>query len=424
MRALSLIGLLVAANCGAAPPPAHAPEQSEQSSDQGIRAARGPFTASLPPPTADAPEVWLTADRDVILLGQLPSVDVHARRVGGGQYHAVHDFSVLPPVGAPASASCDEARRPTRSRGFAALNFECHPISAAGIHLIHVEPSRFGLRGQPVTLPIRVLTEPLRPRPAPAGWRAVSLTAEPSARPCTSYGPHYVVATDGASLVIKNADGHTRKLVDLPVDLAPRLSAAHAKGIAHVFETDDGWIVLSDHGEFGGGIEWFARTGGNPRPIVIGNQRADDDFVPQNVNRAMIVDGALYVLQGLSHLGLSRGQLSKVWREHNHFTTHVVARFASEPYDWIVEPEGTWLIATSDAIWRTSSAGLVSLVARLPERAWEANSLARSPDGTLYVGMRGTVLRLTPTWAEAPRYATDTLLPPTARAEDCPATGR
>ena len=97
-----------------------------------------------------------------------------------------------------------------------------------------------------------------------------------------------------------------------------------------------GWLVLFDHGEFGGGIEWYAESGGKPRSITIGEQ-SEDDLNAQNVNRAVAKGGALYVLQGLSHLGLSAGQLAVVWPEHDHFTSRVIARYDSGV--WAVEGE-------------------------------------------------------------------------------------
>ena len=143
--------------------------------------------------------------------------------------------------------------------------------------------------------------------------------------------------------------------------------------------------------------------------IMIGAMRGE--LVPQNVNRAMAVDGVLYVLQGLSHMTLSAGQFSALWREHDHFTSRVIARFRSEPVDWIFQSDGTWLVLTWEAVWRTSRNGEVELITRLPDVLEYPLNLSGAPDGTLYVGGRGAVLRLTPLWSEAPRYAADLLVP-------------
>ena len=74
---------------------------------------------------------------------------------------------------------------------------------------------------------------------------------------------------------------------------------------------------------------------------------------------------------------------------------------------------GTWFVANEFAIWHTTETGPNELVARLP---WGtvpySASLARAPDGTFYIGgQSGRVLRLTPMWSEAPRFAADFLVP-------------
>jgi hypothetical protein len=168
--------------------------------------------------------------------------------------------------------------------------------------------------------------------------------------------------------------------------------------------------VAHYHGEFGGGIEWFSHGGGPPRSVFIGT-RDMDKIVPQNINRAIAAGGAIYVLQGISHMGISEGQLARLWHEHDHFTSHLIARFASEPEDWIRLEDGSWMIATWNAIWHTDERGTNTLVARLPNIVWYPNSFVREADGTLYIGMRGGVLRLTPTWPDMPRYAADLLWP-------------
>jgi hypothetical protein len=70
------------------------------------------------------------------------------------------------------------------------------------------------------------------------------------------------------------------------------MSDDHARGVKYVFEAKDGWVVMFDHGEFGGGIEWYARPGGAPRAVYVGPPE-QDDFVPKNVNRALAADGVI-----------------------------------------------------------------------------------------------------------------------------------
>lgn len=411
---LICLGLLLATGCATAARPTIDPASSDV-----IRPSQGPYATRVTPPTAEPPEVWLDAERDVILQGQVPSVYVDAGDHGVGQYRDTGEFTLVQPDGNPAPRECDEARRPPSSRGFAALSFECRSVSQLGVYAIGVEPSRLGLNGQMASLRIRVLPQLPPQRPAPGKWKAVSLAARMPPFPCAGYGESYSVSAKGMDARIVSRGRGAPEPARLPVDLAPRLSPAHAAVVRYVFEANDGWIVLFDHGEFGGGAEWFARAGGAPRSIVVGPSD-DENSVPQNVNRALASGGDLYVLQGLSHMGMSTGQFAKIWREHDHFTSHVIARYASEPFDWIREPDGAWLIATWRAIWRTTEGGRMELLARLPSVVEYPNSIARTDDGTLYVGGRGGVLRLTPTWPDEPRYAADFLIPPEREANCLP----
>jgi hypothetical protein len=203
----------------------------------------------------------------------------------------------------------------------------------------------------------------------------------------------------------------------IPTALLPRMSRDHAQVVKYVFEDPSGWLVLFDHGEFGGGIEWYARERSNPRSLVIG--ASDDELVAQNVNRAMSVDGRVFVLQGLTHLGYSAGQLSVLWREHDHFTSRVIARYLSEPVDWLLQADGTWLVLTWDGIWRTSQSGELTMFARLPEDICEPTSIVRTADERVYVGCRGGVVRLVPHWIQDPKFAAEWLMPEGSEEAAC-----
>jgi hypothetical protein len=381
----------------------------------GFRSAEGPYATLQATFTAIPPAVQLAADRDVILLGETPSVMVYADAPNPtGGYYDTSEFTVTNPDGNVNDGPCDAGREPHGSRGFAALNFKCHAFTQVGVYTIRFEPARSGIPGDPVELSLRVVdTAPKTPSAQP-GWQTVGLTSSSPQLDCYAYGESYVAALDQGALAMGAAQEKAR----LPAPLASRMSEDHARTVKYVFEADDGWIVMFDHGEFGGGIEWFARAGGAPRSIFVGTQQ-QDEITPQNINRAMAADGAIYVLQGIAHMGINEGQLAKIWREHDHFTSHVIARYPSEPVDWIRRGDGSWLIATWSAIWQTLDGAPSAVVANLPKIMSYPTSLVSTADGTLFVGTRGGVIRLTPTWPDVPRYATDFLWKPGSTRRDC-----
>lgn len=376
--------------------------------------SEGPYATLGPTFTALPAAVQFEAERDVVSLGEVPRVIVRAGDAGIGRFNETSEFTVTNPDGTRNDGPCDPAREPGSSGGFAALNFKCHPFTQVGVYTIRFEPARSGLPGNPVELHLRVVAAAPKTPPPPQGWQAVALTSRPPQLDCYSYGESYVAVLDHGALVM----GAAQEKAKLPAPLASRMSYDHARTVKYVFEAGDGWVVMFDHGEFGGGIEWFARVGGAPRSVFVGTQE-QDKITPQNVNRAMAADGVIYVLQGLAHMGTNEGQLAKIWREHDHFTSHVIARYSSEPVDWIRRDDGTWLIATWTAIWETREGAPSTLVAHLPHIMSYPTSLVNAADGTLFVGMRGGVVRLTPTWPDVPRYSADFLWHPGSQRLDC-----
>lgn len=381
--------------------------------------ARGPFAHVEPPPATTFPAVWLGPQHDVLLRGQIPVVYVLADEGRGSGYRETGEFELRGPGNEVVPRSCDATRHPHFSRGYAVLNFECQWPSVPGLFSVTLVPARLGLSGAPVQLPLRILKELPKTPPPPAGWVALPL-ARGQPDDCHNLNfDDYEVRLDSNDVRI--AVVAPRPKVPIPAALAPRMSADHGAGVQYVFEDGEGWLVMFDHGEFGGGVEWYAKSGGPPRSIEIGQSpgRAPFDSVPQNVNRAMTAEGVVYVLQGQTHLMTRPGQLAALWREHDHFTSRVVARYRTEPIDWIAQDDGTWLVLTDEAIWHTSRAGEVSLVTRVPAVMQYASSFIRTVDGTFYVSGRSGVVRLTPLWTEHPRYAADWLIPKGSALQKC-----
>ncbi|HTA90176.1 MAG TPA: hypothetical protein VK745_11385 [Polyangiaceae bacterium] len=374
----------------------------------------GPYASHTPSPTTEAPPVWLRLQRDVLTLGQTPDVSVRAGVAGLGRYNKITAFTLLNPDRSTNVASCDDAKAPGGLSGFGTLSFECHDFPSVGRYIIRFNPADSGLTGTVVDVPLRFISGLPPARLAPDGWRALPLAARLPLSRCYSYGESYDATLDDDRPTLKPA---RRAAAKLPWALAARMSPDHAHYVTHVFEEKSGWLVMFDHGEFGGGVEWFERRGGEPRLVHIGPGKKDE-IDPQNVNQALADGSAVYVLQGISHLGISEGQLAKLWREHDHFTSHVIARYDSEPVAWIPLPDG-FLVTTWEAIWHTKMDSTTTLVARLPSVMWYPSSLARASDGTFYVGTRGGVLRLIPTWPDEPRYAADYLWPARPGLPDC-----
>lgn len=364
----------------------------------------------------EAPETWLDVDRDVIMLGQVPSADVYSRRGPWGDFRIITEFDVIGPDQKPVARACTSPA-PTWSRGSGSLDFSCVPFDRPGVYTVRFDPARLSWPGQPVEAKIRVLDAVAEPQ-APDGWVVESMARRPLNSDCIINQKAYEARLLGGALQLRPIPNGKPQPIQLPSQLIPRMSAAHSAGVKYVFSVENGWLVLLDRGEFGGGVEWYQQAVGPPQSIIVG-EPSEAEQNPQNVVRAVAKGDALYVLQGLSHLGLSAGQLAVIWPEHGHFMSRVIARYASAPVDWIPEPDGSWTVVTWEAVWHTSASGSSELVARLPGELWYPYSLTRTDDGTLFVGSRGGVLRLTPAWEETPRYQADFLMPEGSRLGEC-----
>jgi hypothetical protein len=415
--AMKVVSLIVASGVLAACSAEQKVATDPASACPALAPARGPFAHIVRRAAAVPPAVWLAPEADVLLRGQTPLIFAMADK-GGSGFRAIGEFEMRGPGNAIGRRNCDASRHPSFSRGFGVLDFGCQSPTEAGLFTITLVPSRVGLDGSPAQMPLRILKELPKTAAPPDGWVAAPL-AKGKPEDCENLNfDDYSVRIESNKVHLVATEDR-KPLIPIPAALASRMSADHAAVVKYVFEDADGWLVLFDHGEFGGGAEWYAKSGGAPRSIDIGESASPTDSVPQNVNRAMTIDGVVYVLQGLTHLMTQPGQLAALWREHDHFTSRVIARYRTEPFDWLLQNDGTWLVATNEAIWQTSREGGVSLVTRLPDVLEYPSSLAKTADGTFYVAGRAGALRLTSVWAEHPRYAADWLMPKASAQQEC-----
>ncbi len=145
-----------------------------------------------------------------------------------GGYYDTSEFTVTNPDGTKNDGPCDAAREPHGSRGFAVLNFKCHPFTQVGVYTVRFEPARSGLPGAPVELRLRVVDAAPKTPSAPAGWQTVALASRPPQLDCYSYGASYVAALDHGALVTGAALGQAK----LPAPLASRIRPRRERSAA------------------------------------------------------------------------------------------------------------------------------------------------------------------------------------------------
>jgi hypothetical protein len=186
----------------------------------------GPSSSDVPSQTAEAPPVWLNAQRDVLTIGQSPpDVSVHAGVMGLGAYNKILAFTLSNPDGSTNVAACHDAKTSDGSSGVGALSFECHDFAAVGRYVVRFDPAESGLKGPVVDVPLRFVSSLPPARSAPDGWRTLPLADRLPPSQCYSSGTPYQVTLVDDRPIIRPAQ---RAAAKLPLALATRLSPDHA----------------------------------------------------------------------------------------------------------------------------------------------------------------------------------------------------
>src|SRR5262249_33443103 len=108
------------------------------------------------------------------------------------------------------------------------------------------------------------------------------------------------------------------------------------------------------------------------------------------------MDRAILVFMGLDHLTGRSGRVFRLVREPEGWTLVPFAVLDSSPGAWLVENNHV-LVVTERGLWYLQAETPPRLVHELdPHANLDPDSLVRTADGTLFLGLRRYVLALTP----------------------------
>jgi hypothetical protein len=157
--------------------------------------------------------------------------------------------------------------------------------------------------------------------------------------------------------------------------------AGQFRGASVYFAVDDGWLVGFNKGEFGAALYWFSADG--QRSYKISGHQVISFFSQGS---------GIYAIEGLAHMGLSRGSIVRIDRPSGeaHWQASTVTTLPQAPYAVAVRPDGRMLLTLSGALVSVGKDGkLTTLLADAPWGVLYPNSSVLSADGEkLYVGMR------------------------------------
>lgn len=145
-----------------------------------------------------------------------------------------------------------------------------------------------------------------------------------------------------------------------------------------------GTLKGMNHGEWGGALTWTGRDG---KPV----QLIEDD-----IHALVPVASGVLVLTGLDHLGLSGGGIYRVTLKDGAPAIHETAKLGASAENYTVAPDGNLLVLTAEGLYRVTPLGDATRLTGLDTGSFYPNSLAVSGHGTVDIGMRHYVVRLTP----------------------------
>jgi hypothetical protein len=204
-----------------------------------------------------------------------------------------------------------------------------------------------------------------------------------------AYDRAWKVSFGEAGLSIEHASD------DLPRDALPfdlsavkgSVSAGDGVGRRRVtVKQGDDWLVGFDAGEFGGSLWWFSGDGKRAKKLSQGN-----------ITHFVDLSGTTYALEGLDHLDLSGGSVLRVEKTAGgDFVVKKVTDLDGRPYATAVESPSSFLVLTKNGLRRFRGTRGIEKLAESDYGSLYPTSIAVTPDGTVYAGMRNFVTRFVP----------------------------
>lgn len=97
------------------------------------------------------------------------------------------------------------------------------------------------------------------------------------------------------------------KGTELPFKIIPNKDDRYTFGGKQVnLKIENGWLVGFDKGEWGGNLFWFNEEGTKYEKIIDGN-----------IKNIFVINGKIYITEGLAHLSMSYGQIFQIEKENN-----------------------------------------------------------------------------------------------------------
>lgn len=114
-------------------------------------------------------------------------------------------------------------------------------------------------------------------------------------------------------------------------------------GIIDVIKVEDGYLVGFNRGEWGGGLYWYSKNGKKNIEIVGSIFSSPNQFIKR--------DNKIYAITGLSHLGMSFGNIIKIEKEQKKWIVEELIKLPDAPYAIQLDSKDNMLVFTSSGLY-------------------------------------------------------------------------
>ena len=185
----------------------------------------------------------------------------------------------------------------------------------------------------------------------------------------------------------------------LPEDLRKIVAGDKtAKGYLHIEPFENGWLIGADAGEWGGDLFWLSSDG-----------KSKTELLKDNVRGIVRLGKEVFILSGLAHLSIDEGKLYKLKTGENAaLKVELVSDLKSQPQTFAVETDESFVVTLNNKILRVKITGEIETLKETNFDYLYPNSMAVTPAGIIYVGMRFFTVRFMP---QKNGYAEEWLVP-------------
>ena len=220
------------------------------------------------------------------------------------------------------------------------------------------------------------------PSALPAGWVAIEVDDDRLA--CANYAnDEWQVAVGRGTVTFTESKQHEPN-TGPALPFTPKQQPPEG-GRRHVLAVSDGFLVGFDAGEWGGGLYWFSPDGANAAKLADENVHGLVKVAPDLVAS----------IEGLSHMSSSEGNVRWI-EQHGSWRGGALTALDAGPSTFAATPEAIYVL-TRESLMRVGTKDRKATTIQ-PVRTAQLypDSMAIDVDGTMWIGMRQFVVRLTP----------------------------